>query len=92
MLLFFARELDSHEPLYRASDPKLENGPFEQDLCDVTEFPALVLGNAFEFPAQVLADTQAYLSLPFAHAESVSKTGRARKKETKMVKIPTTRR
>jgi hypothetical protein len=51
-LLFpFVRELDFHEPLYGARDPKLEHRPFEQDLSDVTEFPALALGNAFQFPA-----------------------------------------
>ena len=91
-LLRFARELDFHEPLRGASDPKLENSPFNQDLSDITEFPPLALGNAFEFPAQVLANTQAYLSLPLAHAVSVSKTRRGREKETKSVEIPTRKR
>src|SRR5437879_3980808 len=77
--LRFARELDFHEPLYRASDPKLQNSPFEQGFGDVTEFPAFSLGYAFELPAQFLADTHTYLSLPFTHALSVSKTALVRK-------------
>jgi hypothetical protein len=91
-MIFFARELDFYETLYRASDPKLEHGPFKQDLSDVTELPALALSNAFEFPAQVLADTQAYLSLPLTHDSSVRKTGQRRKKGIEPVDIPTTKR
>jgi len=68
-MLFLARELDFQEPLDGTGDLKLEHGPFDQGLCDVTKFSSLPFGNAFEFSAEILADTHAYLSLPFAHTE-----------------------
>lgn len=68
-MLFLARELDFQEPLDGTGDLKLEHGPFDQGLCDVAKFSSLPFGNAFEFSAEILADTHAYLSLPFARSE-----------------------
>lgn len=76
LLFAFVCELDFHEPVYGARNAKLEHCPFDQDLSDVTEFPALPLSNAFEFTAQVLSDSQAYLSFPLAHLSHRSQASR----------------
>jgi len=82
-MLFLARELDFQEPLDGTGDLKLEHGPFDQGLCDVAKFSSLPFGNAFEFSAEILADTHAYLSLPFArteeHAENWAGKGKINK-------------
>ena len=91
-MIFFAREMDLEKPINSARNPKLEDGPFDQDLGDVTKLPALPIRNAFKFTTQVLTHAQADLSLPLTHAQRLGESGREKEKETNLVNLPTSTR
>jgi len=58
-------QLDFHQSVYGTGDSKLQNRLFKQDPADIAECPAFPLGDPFEFPAQVFANSDLYF--PLAH-------------------------